>query len=198
MYRFWAPWDATGVRDDLKALVASGRVSPATHPEVLDLGCGTGANVVYLAGQGFTPTGVDFSPVALRQAHDRAVAAGRGEDCRFVQADLTDPDLPDRLGAFDLLLDFGTLDDLDSAGRAAMAHNLAELARPGALVLFFCFHAPRGQLPVFSLSGPSRLAPGLEPGEPERLLGGAFAIEAFRDELDRGPTACFLLTRRGA
>jgi SAM-dependent methyltransferase len=62
MYRWWAPWDAVGVRPELRHLLADVTVSPDTHPRAIDLGCGTGANVVYLAEQGFRPTGVDFSP----------------------------------------------------------------------------------------------------------------------------------------
>ncbi len=61
MYRSWAPWDAVGVRPDLRRLVDTGRVTSRSHPHAVDLGCGTGANVVYLAQQGFASTGVDFS-----------------------------------------------------------------------------------------------------------------------------------------
>ena len=53
MYRVWAPWDAVGVRDDLRHLLESGRVTPQSHPRAVDLGCGTGANAVYLAEHGF-------------------------------------------------------------------------------------------------------------------------------------------------
>ena len=36
---------------------------------VLDLGCGLGTELAFLAGQGFTPIGVDLSLVALQRAH---------------------------------------------------------------------------------------------------------------------------------
>ena len=76
MYRVWAPWDAVGVRDDLRELLDSGRVTPHSHPRAVDLGCGTGANAVYLAEHGFEVVGVDFSPVALAKAEARAAEAG--------------------------------------------------------------------------------------------------------------------------
>ena len=99
-YRWgWAPWDAVGVRDELLALLATGEVTPVTHPRAIDLGCGTGANVVELAGRGFDTTGVDFSAVALRKAEARARAAGVDERCRFLEVDLTAPSLPPAVGS---------------------------------------------------------------------------------------------------
>ena len=67
LYRSWAPWDAVGVRGDLRALVESGRVTSQSHPRAVDLGCGTGANAVYLAERGFDSTGVDFSASPWRR-----------------------------------------------------------------------------------------------------------------------------------
>jgi SAM-dependent methyltransferase len=194
MYRWWAPWDAVGVRDDLRRLLDSGEVSPDTHPWVIDLGCGTGANVVFLAERGFDVTGVDFSPVALGRARARAEQAGVAARCRFVEADLTDAGLADRLGQFHLLIDFSTLDDLDGAGRRAMAGVVASLARPGAVFLFYCFYGAREELPPISFRGPSRLTPAIAPGETEALFGNSFDVEPFSTPETR--TACFLLRRR--
>jgi SAM-dependent methyltransferase len=193
-YRWWAPWDTVGVRDDLRRLLDAGEVTPTSHPRAIDLGCGTGANVVELARRGFEATGVDFSRVALAKAAQRAADAGVGDRCRFVVADLTAATLPATLaGPYDLLVDFGTLDDLDPAGRAALAAHIAALARPGAIVLFWCFYAPRAELPRISFTGPSRMSPAVEPGEEETLFGAAFELETF----SRGHrVACFLLRRR--
>jgi SAM-dependent methyltransferase len=67
----------------------------------LDLACGEGRNAVWLAGRGWTVTGVDFSEVALAKA--RALAERRGvEGVRLVTADLT-TFVPAR-GAFDLVV----------------------------------------------------------------------------------------------
>jgi SAM-dependent methyltransferase len=196
MYRWGAPWDRVGVRQELRALLAAGRVDPGHHPRAIDLGCGTGANVVFLAEQGFRATGVDFSPVALAKASQRASDAGVSSRCRFVEADLTAPAPLVVEEPFDLLLDFGTLDDLVRGPARTEAARLVErLSRPGSVFLFWCFYARREELPRISFTGPSRLAPGIEPGEEEDLFGRAFDIEP----LSRGApphTACFLLTRR--
>lgn len=195
MYRVWAPWDAVGVRSELLALLAAKAVSPQTHPRAIDLGCGTGANVVHLAQEGFDVTGVDFSPVALGKARERARAANAS--CRFVEADLTSFPLRGVEGTFDLLLDFGTLDDLPPTGRRAMAANMTALARPGARALFWCFYGPKADLPLNPFKVPSRLTAVVEPAEVGMLFGDAFAIEPFIPEKWWPHIACFLLTRHG-
>jgi SAM-dependent methyltransferase len=195
MYRWWAPWDDVGFRPELQRLLEEGSVSPATHPRAIDLGCGTGACVVGLAARGFQATGVDFSRIALEKARRRASDAGVEDRCRFLEVDLTAPSLPATVGGpFDLLLDFGTLDDLRPEGRARMAGHLAQLARPESLVLFWCFYAARSELPPISFQGPSRMAPGLEPGDEARLFGASFDLELFARPFPYA--ACFLLRRR--
>jgi SAM-dependent methyltransferase len=195
MYRWWAPWDSVGFRPELRRLLDTGEVSPATHPRAIDLGCGTGANVVELAARGFDATGVDFSEVALAKARERARDAGLAERCRLLTVDLTAATLPAEVGGpFDLVLDFGTLDDLRPAGRDQMAAHMAELTRPEGVVLFYCFYGARSELPRISFNGPSRMAPGLEPGVEQRLFGDAFDIEPLRSP--EGFTACFVLRRR--
>ena len=101
-------------RSELVALVGSGRLTPErlTPGRAVDLGCGAGANAVFLAQAGFDVVGIDFSPVALGKARRAALIAGVSERVRLVRADLTAPSLPDVGGPFDLLVDYGTLDDL--------------------------------------------------------------------------------------
>ena len=122
LYRIGAPWDGPP-RPELVTLVESGVLTPArlAPGRAIDLGCGTGANVRYLTRHGFDATGVDFSPVALRVARKRANAEGADGSIRFLEGDLTAGEIPGVEGPFDLLVDYGTLDDLDPAGRRAMA-----------------------------------------------------------------------------
>jgi SAM-dependent methyltransferase len=196
-YRWWAPWDTVGVRQELRRLLDDDVVEPTLYPRAVDLGCGTGANVVFLAEQGFRATGLDFSPVALDKARRRATDAGVSSRCRFIEADLTTDGLPTSEGPFDLLLNFGSIDDLAPAARPAAARLAARLARPGARFLFWCFYARRQDLPRISFHGASRLAPGIEPGEETDLFGDAFDIEPFADT-GQPEAACFLLTRRAS
>lgn len=197
MYRIGAPWDGPP-RPELVALVERGVLTPArlAPGRAVDLGCGTGANTLYLAQHGFDSTGIDFSAIALRTARKRASAVGMDRQIRFVEGDLTASEIPSVEGPFDLLVDYGTLDDLDPAGRRAMATLISNLARPGALFLLWCFWARRSELPRVSLSGPSRMIPVIEPGEETTLFGDDFSIERLASPKPSTHTACFLMTRR--
>lgn len=75
------PWD-TGVPDRHLVNVVEGGVLP--RGRVLEVGCGTGTNGVWLASEGFTVFGVDVSPLAIERAHRRRADAGvPGEVCTF-------------------------------------------------------------------------------------------------------------------
>lgn len=187
MYRRGAPWEG-GPRAELVELVGSGRLDAARLPRAADLGCGSGANAIYLARHGFAVTGVDFSPVALEKA---AAEAGPDLPVRWVRADLTDPSLPDRLGSFDLLVDYGTLDDMGGPRARRMAEGMARLSRPGGRVLLWCFY---DEIAWWRRKG-ARF-PGLRPGFEDALFGDAFAWERHPQPPAGSGFACFLGTRR--
>ena len=197
LYRIGAPWDGPP-RPELVTLVERGVLTPAhlAPGRAIDLGCGTGANILYLAQHGFESTGIDFSAIALRGARKRASAVGLDGQILFVEGDLTASEIPGVEGPFDLLVDYGTLDDLDPAGRRAMANLISYLARPGAVFLFWCFWARRSELPRVSLTGPSRMIPVIEPGEETTLFGDDFSIKRLATPDPSTHTACFLMTRR--
>lgn len=182
-----APWDKE-VRPELVSLVESGRLTPQAQRSVLDLGCGTGAEVVYLATQGFPDVvGVDFSPVAIRKAQARAKAAGVEDRCRFVRADVTRP-IPGIAASYDLILDFGALNDTQGEQRLAVANLIRRLSHPGTVVLEFCFSGDKEQLPALA-----KLTPMLAPGEEAALFAADFEIERLPS---RERTVSLVLTRR--
>ena len=86
-------WDARYAESDR---VWSGNPNPRlvehvadlTPGRALDVGCGEGADVVWLAGQGWHVTGVDVSPVALARAGVHAAEAGVEDRVELVQVDL--------------------------------------------------------------------------------------------------------------
>ncbi|KRD05245.1 methyltransferase type 11 [Mycobacterium sp. Root265] len=113
------------------------RPNPAVVSEItgrstgsaLDIGCGMGADAVWLATQGWDVTAIDASRVALDEA---AAAADRaGVAVTWVRSRLEDLDLPD--GGFDLVTaHYPAL--LHSPGRDAERALLAAVA-PGGLLL---------------------------------------------------------------
>jgi SAM-dependent methyltransferase len=72
------------------------------HPtgSALDIGCGMGADAVWLAGQGWQVTGVDVSPVALSRAAEHAADARVQDRTSWAAHDLKQG-FPD--GSFDLV-----------------------------------------------------------------------------------------------
>lgn len=106
--------------------VASGLVPGRS----LDIGCGIGADAIWLAGQGWTVTALDVSQVAL----DRAAARGRqaGVDVAWVCARLEDAQLPP--AGFDLVTaHYPAL--RTSAGQEAEKALLASVAPGGTLLV---------------------------------------------------------------
>ncbi|SCL14692.1 Methyltransferase domain-containing protein [Micromonospora nigra] len=189
LYRFnVAPWDKE-VRPQLTELVESGRLTPAEYPAALDLGCGTGAEAVYLARQGFGPVlGVDFSPVAVRRARARASAAGVADRCTFTEADITAGPIPGTRDQYDLICDFGALNDTEGEQRLAVARAIHRLTRPGSAVLVWCFQGDKEQL-----KGGAKMAPMLAPAEEKELFADAFELEYLPT---RPRTLMLLMTRR--
>jgi SAM-dependent methyltransferase len=75
-------------------------VEPMAPGRALDLGCGEGADAMWLAGHGWFVTAVDVSQTALDRAATDAAACNLGDRIDFQRRDLTES-FPD--GAFDLV-----------------------------------------------------------------------------------------------
>ena len=167
------PYDV-GPRDELVGLVESGRLKPC---RAIDLGSGTASNVTYLAKHGFEVTGVDFSPAAIKLGRTRAREAG--VNVTFIEDDLTDLKHVD--GTFDLLIDYGTLDDLGPHDRDWYVRNVLPLTHERSLFLLFCFEwKVRWWERMLSFLG----SVAMEPGEVVRRFGSSFRIE----QIAGGPT----------
>jgi SAM-dependent methyltransferase len=125
-YRLGTPrWDTGVPQPELQQLVrdrAPGRA--------LDLGCGTGADVVYLASHGWETTGVDFAPEAVAAAEKKAADAG--VTAAFVLGDASRLADAGVRGPFDLLLDIGCYHTIPASRRDAYVAGAAAAACPGA------------------------------------------------------------------
>jgi 2-polyprenyl-3-methyl-5-hydroxy-6-metoxy-1,4-benzoquinol methylase len=76
-------------------------VSRLTPGTALDVGCGEGGDVIWLAGRGWTVTGADFSANGLARAARHAEQAGVGDRTRWWQVDARSFDADGR--RFDLV-----------------------------------------------------------------------------------------------
>jgi SAM-dependent methyltransferase len=107
-------------------------VSELTLGRALDLGCGEGGDVVWLAQRGWDATGVDISTTATRRAADAAKAGGIPDDrIHFIAADLSSwtPD-----GTYDLVT-ASFLQSPVSLPREDILRRVAQSVAPGGRLL---------------------------------------------------------------
>jgi SAM-dependent methyltransferase len=129
------PWDSGIVPPEVADFIATH--SPGT---ALDLGCGTGTSSLALAKTGWTVTGVDFVPRAIRLARRKARRAGLTVDFRAADA----ARLPESLFTipYSLVLDIGCFHGLSPAGKSAYLDQLPRLLAPGGTWLLYGFFKP--------------------------------------------------------
>ncbi len=102
---------------------------------VLDAGCGTGENALYVASLGLRVVGVDVAETAVSTAREKAAA--RGIDADFVVADALHLD---RLGRdFETVLDCGLFHSFDSGERQDYVASLGSVTRRGGVLYVLCF-----------------------------------------------------------
>ena len=191
IYRYFrVPWDI-GPRDELVRLVESHTIQPC---RAIDLGCGAGANAIFLAQHGFEVTGVDFAEAAIEKARKRA--AMEGVWINFFVDDLTN--LRQVSGKFDFLLDYGVLDDLRLHQRELYLQNMLSLTRPGSRYLLWGFEYPirwwEKLIPFYDVP--------FMPGEIDQRFGRYFDIEKIAGEVNWSSWppgyAAYLMTRKQA
>jgi SAM-dependent methyltransferase len=117
------PWDSGRPSLGLISLLEEGKIKPC---RMLEFGCGTGTNAIYLAQLGFDVTAVDLSEVALDRA--RAKAKEANVSIKFIQADLTAP--PDLGGPFPFVFDRGTYHIVRSVNLTAFQKTLESVVAP--------------------------------------------------------------------
>jgi cyclopropane fatty-acyl-phospholipid synthase-like methyltransferase len=127
------PWNRETPPDLLVHLVDTGKVQPC---RAIDLGCGAGNYVIYLASKGFDVTGVDFSPTAINLAKKNAKS--KGVDCSFIVADVTN-DFPGFNQGFDFAYDWGLLHHVFPEYRKTYVKNIYNLLNPKGKYLSLCF-----------------------------------------------------------
>lgn len=123
-------WDRRYDRDDYVWRVAPNQFLPGLVDDLapgraLDLACGEGRNAVWLAQQGWSVTGVDFSKVGI--AKGERLAADSGVAVDWVVADVTTVELPPT--GFDLVIVFYV--QIPPPARAAMLQRAARALAPG-------------------------------------------------------------------
>ena len=127
------PWDSGVPPPELVAVVEGpDRLTPG---KALDLGCGTGTNVVYMAKHGWEATGVDFVPRAIGMARRKSESAHVSP--RLVVGDVTGLKELGIGNGYGLLLDLGCFHSIPDARRDDYVRGVTGVASPGATMLVF-------------------------------------------------------------
>jgi SAM-dependent methyltransferase len=122
-----APWDTGAPAPELKRVMEAGLVQPC---RVVELGCGSGENAIYLAQKGFEVTAIDVAPTAIGLAAVRAERAG--VRVRWVLADVLA--LPE-LETYDFIFDRGCYHNVRYVDAAGFVASLRRLSHAGTRCL---------------------------------------------------------------
>jgi SAM-dependent methyltransferase len=130
-YEGTPPWDIGAPQAEFVRLAETGEIRGA----VLDAGCGTGENALFLASRGHDVVGIDFVPAAIARAKGKAGERRLAVDFRVGDA-LQLGDLGRR---FDTVIDSGLFHTVDDDERVAWTASLAAVLRPGGRYFMLCF-----------------------------------------------------------
>jgi SAM-dependent methyltransferase len=126
-----APWDIGGPQAAIVRLASEGGFAGT----VLDVGCGTGENALYIASLGLPVVGVDVAETALAIAREKA--ATRRLDVDFAVADAFQLERLD--GTFPTVLDCGLFHTLDHDERPVYVASLASITEHDGILYVLCF-----------------------------------------------------------
>jgi len=134
------PWDSGRHSRELERLIDERPIKPC---RLLEIGCGTGTNAIFLAKRGFEVTAVDVSTPAVDEARAKIKQAGVKVDLRVADVlgavDLGPP--------FDLVFDRGVYHHLRSIDLWGFLNALARLTKPGGHYLTLAGNANDRQTP---------------------------------------------------
>ncbi len=155
-----------------------------THPagRTIDIGCGTGTNIITLAKAGWQVTGFDFAPRAVQIAKQKVKQAA-------IQADLYMDDatkMKNISGPFDLALDLGCFHGVDQ--KADYLTQLSRILAPNGFWLLYGFFK----------SDPLQTGPGLVSSDLDMIQRHGITLLSRTDGFDKRerPSAWFLYQKQ--
>ena len=131
-YRTTPPWDIGRAQPAFIDLIRNHELNPG---RVLDVGCGTGENAIFLAQNGHSVTGVDLVQDAIRTA--KAKAASRNVKVEFRNGNALA--LEFEKGEFDNVTDSGLFHTFQDPDRSVFAREIARVLREGGKYFMLCF-----------------------------------------------------------
>jgi ubiquinone/menaquinone biosynthesis C-methylase UbiE len=144
LFQYWyfsqPPWDTGISPPELIEFIQQHQPGRA-----IDIGCGTGTNVITLAQAGWQVTGVDFAPRAIQLARQKIKQAG--VSAALLVNDATK--LSGISGPFDFALDIGCFHAITQEGQSKYLDQLSRILASNGFWLMYGFLKPGT-----ALSGP--------------------------------------------
>ena len=175
-FNFWyfgkPPWESGVTPPELFEFIQS-------HPagRVIDLGCGTGTNIITLVKAGWQVTGIDFAARAIQLAKHKLKQ--QNIKAQLILGDVTHFKVDSQ---FDLAFDLGCFHSLEN--KADYLTQLDKILAPNGFWLMYEFFKPA--------SNPS--APGLADADLNMISAQGLTLLSRRDGFDKRerPSAWFL------
>ncbi len=167
-YRATPPWDIGRPQPAFVELVRNGELSPG---RILDVGCGTGENAIFLAQNGFLVTGIDLVRDAIRTAKAKAAERKVKVDFRVGNA----LSIESGEDEFDNVVDSGLFHTFSDKERLVFAQETARVLRKGGSYFMMCF----SEKEPTSWGGPRRITRR----EIEQTFSHFFKINYIHDTL---------------
>jgi len=124
------PWEMGRPHAEFVRLAEQGDICGS----VLDVGCGTGENALYMASLGHEVWGIDLAPHAVEKAQAKALS--RGLSAKFFIANALE--LSDLGRTFDSVIDCGLFHTFSDAERLMFAMGLSKVLRRGGTYFVLC------------------------------------------------------------
>ena len=131
VYQAEAPWDIGRPQKEIVQLEQAGEIIGS----VLDVGCGTGENALYLGAQKHEVWGIDFTPIAIQKAEEKA--AQRNLHVTFLVLNALELHTLGR--TFDTVIDSGLFHVLSDEDRSVFVNNLSAVIHRGGTYFMLCF-----------------------------------------------------------
>lgn len=110
-------------------------INGKTPGNAIDMGCGTGTNLLFLVQHKWRITGVDFAPLAITKAKRKL---GNYPQTLLV-ADVTKLSKMELPGPYDLALDMGCFHSLSRIDRSRYLSGLEKWIKPEGVLLLYAF-----------------------------------------------------------
>jgi len=142
VYLFHPPWDTGIPAPEIVRFIAGKNPGKA-----IDLGCGTGTNLLYLAQHGWTVTGIDQAPLAVRKAKGKLKNLPK----TLLVADVTQLAGLELPGPYDLGLDMGCFHTLAETFRPKYVEGMEKWIKEGGVLMIYAFQSAESS-PVQGIS----------------------------------------------